>query len=118
MFDNTLTVLRGAVSTAFSRKPSTNPTVGVFKNPLGTEIIEIRQKSTRNRTRSEFVITTRKVATDPLTAVLSEVSMSVGFYVDQPKVGFTSVEALGSFNSTKDFLNAANNFVMLHSGDA
>lgn len=75
-----------------NRLPSSDPFTSIFETADGIYKAEIRQKSTKARKRHEIVVTKRKIATDPLTAVLSEVSASAGFFVDEPKIGFTDEE--------------------------
>lgn len=117
MFDNNLTVDRDGTDVVFSRKPSTNPFVGTFASPDGLETIEVRQKSTRARKRHEFVLTLRKIAADPLTAVNSEISCSVGVYVDEPKVGFAYEDLLQMFLSVSNFVYASGGYPKLVAGD-
>lgn len=92
MFNDTQAITIAGGLNNFTRKGTVNPAaLGKFTSPDGNYILEVRQKSTKNRKRSEFVITSRKIASDPLTAVMGEISFSCGVYIDQPKTGFNHV---------------------------
>lgn len=54
--------------------------------------LDVVQLSTTGRFRREMRLTHTKVASDPLTAVNKQVSASVIFAVDEPRVGFTDAQ--------------------------
>lgn len=119
MFNDNQTITTTAGNTALGRRPNSNPFTGTFTSLDGSVILEIRQKSTRSRKRSEFVLTLRKIATDPLTAVTSEISASLGIYVDQPKVGFdANTEIWPYWNALRTFAGVNTNFDELLAGGA
>lgn len=92
MLENVLNVTSDAVPRTFGRRQTNTPaTLGKFLNASGDVGLEIRQKKTRNRQRHELVFThTKDVvnAVGPATAI----SMSAGFYIDEPNLGFTDAE--------------------------
>lgn len=98
MLNNTYTLTHpddGIAETVVNRRPTSNPAaLGKFISTDGLRTLEIRQKQTRNRKRSEYVLTTKKIATDPLTSGLTEVSASIFVSVDQPKLGFNATTDL------------------------
>lgn len=90
-----------------ARIPSGSPTVGLYKTADGAYTIQVRQKTTRNRTRSEFVLSQFKVASDPLSANNVEVSASIILAFDRPKWGFSTAELEALESHLRAFMGAS-----------
>lgn len=118
MFTDSLSITHSGTGKTLTRKGVTNPAaLGLFRTADGLVTIEVRQKSTKARKRSEFVMTVRKIAADPLTAVNSEISASYGIYVDQPKTGFSTAEAMAMYQALNGLSDSGTILEQLINGD-
>lgn len=106
MLDNVQSITSDGLTRVFSRRQTNTPaTLGRFLNPAGDVVLEIRQKATRNRKRHEAVFTYMKEVPGVLGGALVPISMSAGFYIDEPNLGFTDAEHLIVRNMLFTFAN-------------
>lgn len=121
MFPNTTTIQTNNGDSSpvdLARRQTNNPAdLGKFVSPDGLLTLEIRQKSTRGRKRHEVVLTRKKVATDPLTSTLSEVSASAIIALDQPKLGFTVDDLWDMHRAIAVWIMYAGSFESVVTGD-
>lgn len=70
------------------------PNTATYSNADGEFTIQTAQYTTKSRFRREYRLTQRKIAADPLTAINAEMSASIVFSIDEPRVGFSDTELL------------------------
>jgi len=73
-------------------KTESDKTRSAFTDRANGVALEVSQ-SNGNRFRTLTKLTLRKIAADPITAVNSEITMTVHLVIDRPRTGFTEAEA-------------------------
>lgn len=72
----------------------TGDTSAEYATSDGTKSLLVSHQVVRGRRRSLIKVQTKKVSTDPLTDVKSEIGAVVNISIDRPSVGFTETELL------------------------
>lgn len=94
-------------------KVSSKETASQYVSVAGTSFLDISHQITRTRKRHLMKLTQEKVATDPLTAVNTQVSASVHIVVDEPIVGFSDSELDAIATALKTWATSANILAVL-----
>lgn len=90
-------------------KTASGQTVNVFTSADGKTQMTTKQNSTAKRFRREVRLSQTKIAADPISAVNSEVGMSVYLVIDEPKSGvFTDAEIGYVIDGLKAWLTSVN----------
>lgn len=106
MLENVQNITSDGLTRVFSRRQTNTPaTLGRFISAAGDLVLEIRQKATRNRKRHECVFTYVKEIPGVTAGTLVPISMSGGFYIDEPNNGFADSEHLIIRNMLFTFAN-------------
>lgn len=92
MFADPQTVTINAVAHSLPRVSGGNGTEAYYKNADQTVQLITKQNTTTKRFRREVRLVQSKIAADPLTAVNTEMSVSMYVVLDEPRYGFTDAE--------------------------
>lgn len=83
----------------------TGSEVGRFVSPEQDAIIEVEHLN-KGRRRSVVRLVEKKLATDPLTSINSQVNQSISLSINRPNVGFTEAEVLVTVKALLTWLSA------------
>ncbi len=97
-----------AVATSLPRV-SMAPTQNAYQTADGNTTMTTKQNVSAKRFRREVRLAQRKIAPDPISAVTSEVGVSVYLVIDEPRTNvFTDVEIKYLIEALKGWLTAGN----------
>lgn len=80
-----------------------------YQSADGVFILEVSHQVTRTRKRSLVKITRKKISTDALTDLKSEIGASLNINFDRPLAGFTEAELLEPLTGITTWLTASTN---------
>lgn len=88
---------------------TTNASSADYSTADGTKVLLVSHQVVRGRRRSLVKLTVKKVSTDPLTDMKSEISETVNIQFDRPSVGFTEAELIQLASGAFNWLTAGTN---------
>jgi len=87
----------------------TGDTSAQYANADSTVTLLVSHQGVRGRRRSLAKATRKKVSTDPLTDVKSEITGTINISIDRPNVGFTEAELIELCTGAFNWLTAGTN---------
>lgn len=82
---------------------------GRFASPDSTTVLEVETDGTANRARTIVRVTDSKIAADPLTAQMQQVSASATLTINRPLATFTETEVVALVSGLTTWLTAGTN---------
>jgi hypothetical protein len=87
----------------------TGPQSAEYTNSDGTVSLLVSHQLVKGRRRSLVRIQRKKVTTDPLTDIKSEIGAVINISIDRPGAGFTETELVELFTGANTWLSAGTN---------
>jgi len=118
MLQDPQNVPHGGNDVPLPRVGSTNPgKVGTFRSADDTFELKVTQNQTAGRYRREVRLNHKTISTDPLDDSRLNVSSSIIFTVDEPKIGYTNEELANLSAALVAWINVPENLGKLLGGE-
>ena len=87
----------------------TNPQDAVYQSADGVYFLKVKHQVTKSRKNSLISLGRKKVTTDPLTDIKTEIAATVNTTISRPLAGFTEAELLELLTGSNGWGSAATN---------